>query len=498
MAAWRTASTLKLGVALSGAERRDSMKGRDFCRSKFTRVGGSIIAVLSCFALFSCAHDTPVVAEAPPQPATPPAVVWPTSGWQTSTPEAQGIDSKVLADALLQIRTRHIPVHSLLIERHGKIVLDSYFYPFGENRTHNVYSVTKSVTSMLVGIAMANHRLADLNAPVSRLLSVQMSDDPRKTRLTLAHLLSMTSGLDCRPQGGSSLLQQMLKSRHLAAYMLDRPLNAEPGTVFDYCGGNSEVVSAVLTQATGSSALDLARQELFAPLGITHVSWPTDRDDVSHGWGDLELEPRDMAKLGYLWLHNGRWEDTQVIPADYLAQALTRHISVQPGIDYGYGMWLYPGHNPVDFEANGTGGQRITVIPSLDMVEVTTGNGLDANDIAQLLAGAVKSNEPMPANPESDARLADLVANAANGMAAPAPAQTGTREFIPVPRPKPGAVPPVQPPGMIYEVSAPPTPHPKPGAVTPTETASTVASKSAPAKGTAARPAAPLALAAKS
>ncbi|HLY06027.1 MAG TPA: serine hydrolase [Rhizomicrobium sp.] len=447
----------------------------------FTRAGASIIAVLSCFSLLSCAHEAPVVAEAPkPEPAP---IVWPTSGWQTSTPEAQGIDANVLADALEQIRARHIPANSLLIERHGKIVLDTYFYPFADNRTHNVYSVTKSVTSMLVGIAMAEHHLADLNAPVYSLLPVRASDDPRKAHITLAHLLSMTSGLDCRPEGGASLLQQMLRQPHLAAYMMSRPSDAEPGTVFDYCGGNAEVVSAVLTRTTGASALDLARQELFSPLGITNVSWPTDRDGVSHGWGDLELQPRDMAKLGYLWLHNGRWEDRQVIPADYLAQALTRHISVQPGIDYGYGMWLYPGHSPVDFEANGTGGQRITVIPDLDVVEVMTGNGLDANDIAQLIAGAARSNEPLPPNPQADARLASLVEDAARGSIAPAKIQT--QEFIPIPLPKPAVVHHALPGTLVVDRSALPIPRPKPGALH-LSPAPAVVEKSAPAGATAA------------
>lgn len=449
-------------------------------KATFTRVGASIIAVLSCFSLLSCAHNVPVVAEAPKP--LPPPIVWPTNGWQTSEPEAQGIDATVLADAIEQIRARHIPANSLLIARHGKIVLDSYFYPFADNRTHNVYSVTKSVTSMLVGIAMAEHHLADLNAPVYSLLPVRGSDDPRKAHITLAHLLSMTSGLDCKPEGGASLLQQMLRQPHLAAYMMSRPSDAEPGTVFDYCGGNSEVVSAVLTRTTGASALDLARQELFSPLGITNVSWPTDHDGVSHGWGDLELQPRDMAKLGYLWLHNGRWEDRQVIPADYLAQALTRHISVQPGIDYGYGMWLYPGHTPVDFEANGTGGQRITVIPSLDMVEVTTGNGLDANEVAQLIAGAAKANEPLPPNPQADARLASLVQYAASGPIAPT---TGSRESIPIPLPKPIVAHHALPGTLVVDGSNHPIQRRQYGAVSNPSAPPSVA-KSAPAKGSAA------------
>jgi len=378
-------------------------------------------------------------------------VTWPTNAWPSSAPEAQGVDSGRLADALAEIHARHIPIHSLLIERHGTIVLDSYFYPFADHKAHNVYSVTKSVTSMLVGIAMAQHRLADLNAPIFSLLPLQTSDDPRKAHITLANLLSMTSGLDCRGDGNTSLLQQMLRSPHLAAYMLGRPATAEPGKVFDYCGGNSEVVSAVLTERTGSSALEFARQELFAPLGITKVAWSTDSDRVSHGWGDLELQPRDMAKLGYLWLHHGRWEDKQVIPAEYLAQALTSHIDVQPGIAYGYGMWLYPGHTPVDFEANGTGGQRITVIPGLDMVEVTTGGGFDANIVAQMIAGAPKSDSALPPNPAAAARLAALVAEV--GAPTHAPAPSDDRRAIPTPLPKPAVVP--QPDTVVADLAQP-------------------------------------------
>lgn len=405
----------------------------------------AIGSAAACLFLFSCAHPvttagTGSLTAIAPQPVAEVPVSWPTKAWPTATPEAEGIDSAVLAAALEQIRARHIPIHSLLVERHGKIVLDSYFYPFADDTLHNVYSVTKSVTSMLVGIAIAEHRLDDLNAPVYPLLAAQSTDDPRKAQITLADLLSMTSGLDCRGQGRMTLLQEMLRSPHLANYMLSRPVENSPGKVFDYCGGNAEVVSAVLTRETGSSALALARDNLFGPLGITNVAWPTDSDDVSHGWGDLRLQPRDMAKLGYLWLHNGRWENRQIIPADYLAQALQSHISVQPGIDYGYGMWLYPGHTPMDFEANGTGGQRITVIPSLDMVEVMTGGGFDANVVQALISNAAKPASTLPANPEGDALLAALQA----AMAAPRstdPTPMRSADAIAVPRPKPQSTP---------------------------------------------------------
>ena len=439
-------------------------------RRHFARACIAAATFIATPVLISCTH-TPAASttadNAPAAAAVPaaPPEIWPTAGWSTSTPEAQGIDSAVLADALEQIRTRHIPIHSLLIERHGKIVLDSYFYPFADNKEHNVYSVTKSVTSMLVGIAMAEHRLNDLNTPVYPLLAMATSDDPRKAHITLANLLSMTSGLDCRGEGTSSLLQEMLHSRHLAAYMLGRPTENDPGTVFDYCGGNSEVVSAVLTKTTGGSALELARTELFAPLGITQVSWSTDTDHVSHGWGDLELQPRDMAKIGYLWLHNGRWEDRQIIPVEYLTQALTSHVNVQPGINYGYGMWLYPGHTPVDFEANGTGGQRITVIPSLDMVVVMTGGGFDANEVQNLITPAPKSNSQLPPNMASNARLASLEAELA-GLPAerPSPVTTASSD-IPTPKAKP--TPPLHSQTLVAQaaplaVELVPLPKPKP------------------------------------
>jgi CubicO group peptidase (beta-lactamase class C family) len=285
-----------------------------------------------------------------------------------------------------------------------------------------VASVTKSVTSTLVGIAMGEHKLDRLDAPVASLLpDAGIGNDPRKARITLAHLLSMTSGLDCGASAGRDFLQQMENSPHWTSFALDRRETADPGSTFAYCAGNMHVVSAVLTRATGETAADYARAKLFAPLGIDQVSWPQDSDGVSHGFADLKLAPRDMAKLGYLWLHHGMWDGKQIVPAGYLADATSPHANVKPDIQYGYGMWIYPEHGhaggPADFEANGTGGQRIAVIPSQDVVEVITGTGLDANEVAALLAGAVKSETALPANPGASSQLAIRVAQAQAGKA---------------------------------------------------------------------------------
>ncbi len=367
----------------------------------------SIIAATStCLVLLSCATPKP--------PPPPPAEAWPTLGWLSSTPEEQGIDSVALADAIDTLKARNLPIHSLLIERNGHIMLDAYFYPFADHEPHDVASITKSVTSSLVGIAMAEHAPIDVNAPILSLLPGEPATDPRKTQITLGHLLSMTSGLDCDADQGISVLAQMESSAHWTSYMMNRPIVADAGSRFEYCGGSMHVVSATLTRATGRSAFDLAREELFAPLGITDVVWPADPDGVSYGFAGFGgLEPRDLAKLGYLWLHDGNWDGRQIIPAAYLEAALAPHANVQPGIQYGYGMWLYPGHAPYDFEANGRGGQRITVVPTRNAVIVLTGGGMDANDVAPLIARAFVSAGALPANMDGDGRLAAAVARVA-------------------------------------------------------------------------------------
>lgn len=336
----------------------------------------------------------------------------------TSTPEAQGLDSNALAYAVETIRARHVPIHSLFVERNGYQVLDAYFFPFDDYERHDVASVTKSVVSTVVGIAQGEHKLGPVSQPVFTLLPAETLPDARKARITLGDLLSMTSGIDCGAPPGVNLLLDMEESADWVAFTLNLPQRFEPGNHFEYCAGNLHIVSAALTRATGESAFDLARSELFAPLGIEDVAWAADPYGNSRGFADLELQPRDAAKLGYLWLHDGRWGDRQIVPADYLADALTPHATVQPGIQYGYAMWLYPSHVPFDFEANGRGGQRITVVPSENLVTVVTAGGASANFVAPLIAAAVRANYAIVANPSGEARLAAAVESAAQAPSA--------------------------------------------------------------------------------
>lgn len=379
-------------------------------KDELARARISAVICIFCVATFACAPPP-----APPPPPPPPSETWPTNGWSFSTPEGQGIDSNALAQTIEWIRAKRIPVHSLFVERNGHAVLNAYFFPFEDHETHDLASVTKSVTSSLIGVARSEGALADLDAPLSALLpdETQALDDPRKGAIPLADLLDMTSGLDCNAAPGENLLLEMEHTPDWVSFMLRRPLVSVPGSRFQYCGAAFHAVSAILTRATGRAAFDLAREQIFAPLGITISAWPADPRGNSHGFADLELTPPDAAKLGYLWLHRGRWDNRQIIPSDYLAEALARHADVQPGIAYGYGFWLYPSHRPYDFEANGRGGQRITVVPDENLVTVITAGGADANVVAPLLVAAVRANGPLVPDPAGDARLEAAITEAA-------------------------------------------------------------------------------------
>jgi len=368
-----------------------------------------LILVVACLGVAALAQEpaaSPVAQES----------YWPTHGWRSSTPEAQGMDSTVLARAFDYVRQNHIPIHSLLIVRNGYVVLDAYFYPFQEGQVHDGASMTKSITSTLIGIALGEHKLKNVHQPVLSLfpgLSIANRDE-RKDRMTVEDLLTMTSGLDCHVDHGEITLREMRESKDWLKFMLDRAMAAEPGSKFEYCSGGMHLLSGIISQTTGASALEFARRELFQPLSIEDVIWPFDPQGVSNGWGDLHLRPRDMAKIGYLWLHQGRWEGQQIVPAEWVQAATQVHS--HPGredVGYGYGFWVYLQRNPVEYEALGRGGQRITVTPAENRIVVCTGGGFEPGDVGKFIGESIKSNQPLPENPAGLARLAAEVSAAA-------------------------------------------------------------------------------------
>ena len=335
----------------------------------------------------------PAVDSFVPGPADPPVSVlavtparldyWPTQGWRTASPESQGLDPEKLQSMLGRIHSEAIPLDSLTIVRHGYIVLDESFPPFGKNDLHELHSATKSVTSALVGIALHDAQLAgnqgvSVNTPALEVFALRRAayTDSRKRAMTLEHLLTMTAGLDWmewgaayEPGTGNDLVQMIETAPDWTQYILDRPMVADPGTTFLYNSGSSYLLSAVVTELSGKPAADFADERLFAPLGIQDYEWPAGPEGVTMGWGNLRVHPKDLARIGLLYLQRGNWDGKQIVPADWVEASTTDQVP-DPFYEYGYQWWL----DLVDGYAFMAGrfGQVAIVAPKQDMVIVFT------------------------------------------------------------------------------------------------------------------------------
>ncbi len=351
----------------------------------------------------------------------------PTDRWRESSPEAQGVDSRSLADAVEHIGKKGLPIHSMLVVRHGVIVLDAYFYPYEPTVPHDVASVTKSVTSIVTGIAIDQGYVKSVKEPVLELLGAggEVSDDPRKRRMTVEALLTMTSGMAC----GSAVahtdeaeLEAMRRSPDWIGYALTLPMRSEPGSEFAYCSVNNHLLSAAITAKTGESLETFAHRNLFEPLGIRELLWPSDPKGLSHGWGDLHLYPRDMAKLGYLYLHGGVWGDRRIVSEQWVKASIESHVAVRDGVGYGYSWWINVAREPHIPEAEGRGGQRISIVPDKDAVVVFTSGGADTDEVAPYLLRALSSDVALAPNPAAFNRLGQaLKAARLSPKAMPAP-----------------------------------------------------------------------------
>lgn len=337
----------------------------------------------------------------------------PTQGWQTTTtPEETGFDSAKLAEALLTMREKVIDIHSLLIIRDGAVVVDAYFYPYDGSTIHELASVTKSVMTTLIAIAADQGKL-ELDRPmVSYFPNNTIANlDSLKERITVRHLTSMSSGLNCTQEGDEATLREMKASPDWIRFTLDRKVVSEPGTTFVYCSPGMHLLSAILQITTGMTALDFARQNLFEPLGIRDVIWLTDPQGYNRGSEGIYLHPYDMAKIGYLWLNNGQWDGKQIVSREWVETSVKSQFETGGDDDYGYGWWVQA-DEPASYTASGRGGQRITVVPAWNLTVVTTGGGFSFDEIEPLLTTTfVNMNNSLPDNPTAVSRL-EAVLNA--------------------------------------------------------------------------------------
>jgi CubicO group peptidase (beta-lactamase class C family) len=351
------------------------------------------------------------------QPAAGPARrdYWPTAGWRTAAPNQQGMDPKVLGDLDRQVPEQYPQVRSLLVVRHGYLVYERYWQGFDAADGHEIHSVTKGITSALVGIALRDHVLRSLDQTVGELLATHLPRhaDPRLRAVTLRQLLTMTGGLpgdDPSTGGDERLSVRLFRSHDWLGHILGRPLAAKPGTTFAYSNASSHLLSAIIADTTGQPTLAFARAELLGPLGIDSddafqpraerltatpaqqqayqqaaIAWPRDPQGYHFGFGEAKLPARDLAKLGYLYLNGGRWDNAQLLPADYVRASTQPHSQPFGPVGYGYQWWTDTVALHDSFYASGFGGQRVQVVPDLDLVVVITADAaqerFDAGDL---------------------------------------------------------------------------------------------------------------------
>jgi len=302
-------------------------------------------------------------------------------------------------------------VHSILIYHKGALLLEEYFYGFDRNRPHEMRSFTKSVISLLAGAAI-DRGLLRANEPVLARLPYSSfgNPDPRKAKVTLTHLLSNQSGFDCNEYDRSSLGNEvnLFETQDWVKTFVDLPMVSDPGTAARYCSGGFYTAGKIVERASGKPLPEFADKVLFRPLGIERSDWKWNFAlDLSqrNEFGQIFLRPRDMLKLGILIHDRGKWKDRRVVSASWIDAAVARQSRIDES-DYGLGIWhrWYNVQSPagdrrVDtIMLSGNGGQKVYVVPSLELIVVSTGTAFFVDSpvnemMTQVLLPALMKNE---------------------------------------------------------------------------------------------------------
>ncbi|MFN8678360.1 MAG: serine hydrolase [Thermomicrobiales bacterium] len=334
----------------------------------------SLLHRLSRRSLLAGAAATGLAASLPaPGRAQAPAGPWPTNGWSLAEPGEHGVDAALLAEVDARAVGEVPAISALLAVRHGYVVFERYYNGLMAEDPINVRSVTKSVTSTLVGAARRTGLLRGLDARTGDLIPhrIPVNHDPRVEDTTLWQWLTMTSGLQWDAYGD---WQRLLDAPDWVAMTLGLPVVGIPGETYVYNTGGSHVLGVIVAAAAGKPLEDYAEEVLFAPLGIKPGEWMrSPQGEVSAGSG-LEMTARDMAKLGYLYLRDGEWDGRQIITPEYAQQATTYQSagdSTGGWANYGYQWWVTATNAgyPASF-ALGYGGQHIFLVPALDLVVI--------------------------------------------------------------------------------------------------------------------------------
>ena len=337
---------------------------------------------------------------------------------ETAAGVAEGFDARRLCQVLTEFQAGEANLHGLVIQRHGRLVAERYrtgrdrsvysvftrTVEFDAGSRHDLRSVSKSVVGLLWGIAQAEGKTPPLDARVLDLFP-ELAEFKREGReaITVAHLLSMSSGLEWKEP-----YQYGLGNDELALYwrasqekvVLARPMLHPAGTRFHYTGGATAVLATLLARGVGMPLPDYARERLFAPLGIHDWEWMSDLRGRPLAFAGLRMRPYDLAKIGQLVLQRGAWNGRQLVPADWIDASLRPHADIGDGRHYGYQWWLGTtralGAEQPWAAAFGNGGQRLFLVPGLDLVVALSAGMYNDEDgvvkvgrLLQRIAGAV-------------------------------------------------------------------------------------------------------------
>lgn len=320
------------------------------------------------------------------------------NGWEIASPDRVGMDGALLCGIAARLEQRATSVHSVVVARHGKLVFEQYFpgydqpwgqadgqYEFTATTKHDMRSASKSVVSLLVGIAIDRKLIEGVDQPVLKFFP----DHPAVKQagwepITLRHLLTMSSGMkwdEARAWTDPNNDEPHLGSQaDPIGYVLAKPVAAPPDVLWTYNGGGTELLGNILERVSGKPLETFAREVLFQPLGITDVEWKAYKNGKIAAAAGLRLRPRDAARIGQLVLNRGRWNGHQIVSADWIAQSVVPRFQAVGffggTLFYGYQWWMgrsLAGDKEVKWVAAfGWGGQRIFIVPGLDLVMTTT------------------------------------------------------------------------------------------------------------------------------
>ncbi|MFC2155987.1 serine hydrolase domain-containing protein [Acidobacteriota bacterium] len=329
--------------------------------------------------------------------------------WEPSIPEGQGVDSEILLNMMQKIEKENIQMRSIIVLRNQRLILEFYRFPYNRKITFNTKSASKSIISALTGIALREKWIDSLDRIVESYFPQYFTagEDPLKTKITLRHILTMTSGLKIEEQ--SPEWDKIFAGAEPVRTTFAFPMAANPGEVFNYLTPMPLIMAAILTGTSGQSLEEISRRYLFEPLGITDAFWKA--IDKRLIFSDIYMRPLDMAKFGMLFLQKGKWQGKQVLPEEWVKESTSLHVEKtnQPIGSYGYMWWIDPDKNI--FKALGWGGQGIYVLPDKNAVIVITSSDYFASHklVEDYIFPAIKSTTLLAPNPEKNRLLSKTV-----------------------------------------------------------------------------------------